>query len=409
VVGEYALWILLASLLMGGATWGLLLVWNRALRQEAEQAERLAAARETELRTRAEAQRSAAAALLASERRHRALTEAGAIVIWRAGADGRIAALEGWEAFTGQDPTEVMGSAEAWLGVVTPEDRGRAFGEWVRAVATRSAFDLEFRVRVADGGVRWCRARAVPVPLGEPLPGGVQAPGAGEWIGVMEDIDTRRRAEEARLLLAREVNHRAKNMLAVVQAVVQLTRPDDPRAFAASISARIAALGRAHDLLAGRDWGDVAFAELARGELAPYLIAAGGAKGEARVRLSGPDVRLAAAAVQPIAVALHELSVNAAKYGALSPGHAGRVELSWDLLPAGAGLRISWAETGGPALEAPPKRRGFGTRVVDASVGDQLGGTVERHWRPEGLLCEITLPAGRLGGAPAEQQPAERV
>jgi PAS domain S-box-containing protein len=403
VAGEYALWVVLASLLMGGGTWVLLLLWNRALRHEAEQAERMAEAREAEAQARAEAQRSAAAALLASERRHRALTEAGAIVIWRAGADGRIAALEGWQAFTGQEPTEVVGSTEAWLAVAAPEDRGRVSGAWARAVAARSAFDLEFRVRVADGSTRWCRARAVPVPAGGSLPG------AGEWIGVMEDIDTRRRAEEARLLLAREVNHRAKNMLAVVQAVVQLTRPADPGAFAASVSTRIAALGRAHDLLAGRDWGDVAFAELAQGELAPYLAGPDAAEHEARVRIAGPEVRLAAAAVQPMAVTLHELAVNAAKYGALSPGHAGRVELTWELLPEAAGLRITWAETDGPALEGPPDRRGFGTRVVDASVGEQLGGKVERRWRPEGLLCEITLPPARLGRTAAEPQPAERV
>jgi PAS domain-containing protein len=125
VAAEYALWVTLASLLMGGGTLALLVAWNRALRREAEQAERMAEGREAEARSRAEAQRRAAAALLASERRHRALTEAGAIIIWRAAFDGRITALEGWQAFTGQDPVEVVGSAETWLDVVVAEDRGR--------------------------------------------------------------------------------------------------------------------------------------------------------------------------------------------------------------------------------------------------------------------------------------------
>ncbi len=257
--------------------------------------------------------------------------------------------------------------------------------------------------------MRWCRARAVTVPLGEALAGGLQAPGAGEWIGVLEDIDTRRRAEEARMLLAHEVNHRAKNMLAVVQAVVQLTRSADPAAYAASVSARIAALGRAHDLLARRDWGDVALEDLARGELAPYLPVGEAMEGAARVSLRGPAVRLAASAVQPMAVALHELAVNAAKYGALAPGHAGRVELSWEVPPPGTGLRLTWAEQGGPLLDGPPARRGFGTRVVDASISDQLGGRVERRWRPDGLICEITLPTSCFGRAQAERRPADRL
>jgi PAS domain S-box-containing protein len=402
---QYALWAVGVTALIFVGTAIVLRLWTDALRHEGAEAAGQVARRAAEARARAEAERRAAAALAASERRHRALTEAGAIVVWRAAANGRILALDGWAAFTGQDPAEVLGSAEAWLAVVAPEDRGRLAVLWSRAVAARQPFDAEFRVVVADGAARWCRARAVLAPDADPEPGS-----PGEWIGVIEDIDGRRRSEEARMLLAREVNHRAKNMLAVVQAVLRLTSAPDPDAFVAAVSARIAALGRAHDLLARRDWGDVSLGDLAAEELAAYLALPAGEGAAPRLRIDGPPVRLAAGAVQPIAIALHELAVNAAKYGALSPGCAGQVTLNWERLGAGGGLRIVWAERGGPPLVGPPARRGFGTRVVDATVSDQLGGRVHRSWLPEGLRCELILPESRIGEEPEVEHPAtERV
>ncbi len=410
MTGDYPLWVGGVTLLIAVGTWAALAAWSRAMRREQAEAQRILSAREAEQRARAEAERRATAALAASERRHRALTEAGAIVVWRAAPDGCIAAVEGWSTFTGQDPANVVGSADAWLGIVTPEDRGRVAAAWASAVALRATFDSEFRVAAAAGAARWCRARAVFASAAEEGPGvppDTASPG-GEWIGVIEDIDPRRRAEEARLLLAREVNHRAKNMLAVVQAVVRLTRAAEPEAYAAAVSARIAALGRAHDLLARREWGEVRLDDLAHGELAAYL--AGAEPGRSRLCIGGPPVRIPAGVVQPLAIALHELAVNAAKYGALSRGYMGTVDLSWEELPAGGGLRITWAETGGPPLPAAPSHRGFGTKVVDASIGDQLGGEVTRHWPPEGLRCVITLPAARLAVAEeAKPQAAEQV
>ena len=367
---DYALWVAAVAATAAFGTWASLALWGRFIRHEEAEARALVAAREAEALAGAEAERRAVEALAASERRHRALTEAGAIAAWRADAAGRVTAVEGWQALTGLDPAGAAGSAEAWLAAVAEPDRGAATAAWRRAVADGTPLDIEFRVAALSGGNRWCRARAVPVPA------------SGEWIGVVEDIDGRRRAEEARMLLAREVNHRAKNMLAVVQAVVRLTRTPDPTQFAAAVSARIAALGRAHDLLSQRDWGDVELTELARGELAAWIE--GG-----RLRLEGPAFRLTPAMVQPMAIALHELATNAAKYGALSPGSAGSVGLGWAVNDAA--LRLVWEEHGGPPV-APPERRGFGTRVIDASITDQLGGRVEREWLPEGLRCTITLP-----------------
>jgi PAS domain S-box-containing protein len=375
-------------------TWAALALWARSLRREVREAESTVEARDDMRRRLLLAERQAADALAGSERRHRALTEAGAIIVFQAAPDGRVTAVEGWSAFTGRDPAELIGSAEAWLDAVVREDRARLEAGWKGAVAARRGFDAEFRMRTAAGAARWCRVRAVTVP------GPPEAPDAVEWIAVMEDIDARRRAEEARLLLAREVNHRARNMLAVVQAVVRLTRASEPETYAAAVSARIEALGRAHDLLAQRDWGEVRLEELARGELAAWLSPRAGEP--ARVRLDGPSLPLPAAAVQPMAIALHELATNAAKYGALS-NDAGMVDLRWRLVgEEGAALHLAWTETGGPKLQAPPVRNGFGTKVIDASVREQLHGTVQRHWEPGGLRCDITLPY-RLSAAAVQQ------
>lgn len=381
------LWGAGIAVLTALGTWAALAVWGRSLRREVSEAEATVETRDGIRQRFRIAERQAAEALAGSERRYRALAEAGAIIVFQAGQDGRITAVEGWAAFTGRDPAELIGSPDAWLDAVVREDRARVEAGWKGALAGRRAFDAEFRMRTAAGAARWCRVRAVTVP-GPPT-----APDAIEWIAVMEDIDARRRAEEVRLLLAREVNHRARNMLAVVQAVVRLTRTSEPETYAAAVSARIEALGRAHDLLAQREWGEVRLEELAEGELAAWLSPRPGDAG--RVRLDGPSLPLPTAAVQPMAIALHELATNAAKYGALSNA-AGTVDLRWRLAgEEGATLQLTWAEQGGPELNGPPAQGGFGTRVIDASIRDQLHGSVQRHWQRGGLVCEISLPFER--------------
>jgi two-component sensor histidine kinase len=193
----------------------------------------------------------------------------------------------------------------------------------------------------------------------------------------------------------RELDHRAKNALAVVQSMLRLTPADEPRAFAAAVEARVAALARAHSLLAEEGWAGADLRAVAQRELAPYAAAPGRS---AAISLEGPAVPLVPAAVQPVAMVLHELATNAVKHGALSrPG--GRVELRW-----GAGrrsgedgmLRLTWTEAGGPPLTGAPAHRGFGSRVVEATVRGQLGGTVERRWETGGLVVEVAMPLARI-------------
>ena len=213
----------------------------------------------------------------------------------------------------------------------------------------------------------------------------------GELVAVVssgEDITESRAGETRQRLLTREVDHRAKNALAVVQSIVRLTRAERLEDFAAAVEGRIDAMARAHTLLARERWAGGDLAEMVEAELAPYDAAA-------RVAASGPAARLAPEAVQAMSMVLHELATNAAKYGALSvPG--GQVQVAW-AASTGSGLDMSWTEEGGPALQpGPPKRRGFGSRMIDATMGGQLGGTVRFDWRAVGLRCEIRIPAERL-------------
>jgi PAS domain S-box-containing protein len=210
---------------------------------------------------------------------------------------------------------------------------------------------------------------------------------------VAEDVTERREAEEREHLLAREVDHRAKNLLAVVQGVVKLTRADTIDDFVDAVTGRIQSLGRAHSLLADSRWEGVDLRRLAIEELAPF-----GSNDPGRVRIEGPALHLRPAAAQSFALVLHELATNAAKYGALATAD-GRVHLAWRLTAIVHGedgcLDLHWRERGGP-LVAPPTRRGFGSSVIRNSVERQLGGAVVFDWQVEGLVCRLSVPARQL-------------
>jgi two-component sensor histidine kinase len=193
------------------------------------------------------------------------------------------------------------------------------------------------------------------------------------------------RASEAQVrLLAREVDHRAKNLLAVVQATLRLTPKADAAAYATAVEGRVAALARVQTLLAGERWDGADLEALLEAELAPFLAPEG-----QRVVLQGPAVRLPAPLVQPVAMAAHELATNAVKHGGLAEP-AGRVRITWEVV--GGTLRLRWAERGGPPVAGPPERRGFGSRLLQQVVVGQLGGSLEKRWDAAGLTCAIELP-----------------
>ena len=206
----------------------------------------------------------------------------------------------------------------------------------------------------------------------------------GERVGtiILRDITERKMNEESRALLAREVDHRAKNALAVAQALVGLTKADTMQEFAEAVRGRIEALGRAHSLLSQSQWRGAPLDQLIRDELQPY------SKGD-QLRVSGPKLTCRADAVQSLSLLFHELATNAVKYGALGR-EAGQVAIDWKR--EGAVVTITWKESGGPPVVAP-KRRGFGTRLLNQVSGRQLNAQLEFDWDPAGLRLQMTLPA----------------
>lgn len=193
----------------------------------------------------------------------------------------------------------------------------------------------------------------------------------------VRDITTEKQAEEIRSLLMHEVDHRSRNVLAIVQSLAQFTSGPDLQTYKQTLSGRIAALARAQTSLASRQWQGGQLREVVGTELTalcrPELV-----------HIDGPDVALAAEQVQPLSMLLHELATNASKYGACSV-EEGRLSVTWSV--ADGEVRLFWAETGGPPV-TPPDRQGFGSRLK-ASVTQQLGATFDRRWEQSGLIAEL--------------------
>jgi PAS domain S-box-containing protein len=199
---------------------------------------------------------------------------------------------------------------------------------------------------------------------------------------IARDITDQKRSQERIDTLAREAEHRSKNLLASVQAVVSFSQSDTPEGLKDVIRGRIQALANVHSLFVESRWIGAELSAIATQELAPFC------EKEDRVRIDGPPTLLKPDVAQAVAVNLHELATNAAKYGSLSVAQ-GRVDLIW-LHHADGRLVLRWTETGGPLVQKPT-RQGFGSLVIQRMT-EQLKGTVEFDWRSEGLICEMSLP-----------------
>jgi PAS domain S-box-containing protein len=197
---------------------------------------------------------------------------------------------------------------------------------------------------------------------------------------ILRDITERRMNEEARLLLAREVDHRAKNALAVAQSLIKLTRADSKEDYVAAVQGRMSALVRAHSLLAQASWQGADLEQTIGDEIDAYIRT-----GQASI--SGPRVTLAANAVQPVSLVFHEMATNAIKHGALRAPH-GRVELRWRA--EGEALVFIWDESGGPPVSRP-SRKGFGSTLLHEVVTRQLRGEIRHTWRRSGLRARIEI------------------
>jgi two-component sensor histidine kinase/DNA-binding response OmpR family regulator len=296
---------------------------------------------------------------------------------------------QGQFAIFGVDPKTFVPTAESVNALIHPDDVDRVV-DALRGVTTDAkTVHVEFRVRRPSGELRWCVGVAA-----------ASFDGQGRIVrlsGVTVDRTDRKLAEDRQMLLAEEVDHRARNVVAVVQSIMRLTRAGDMESYISAVDGRIRALSNAHKLLSRSRWEGADLRKLADEEFAPYSV-----DGVEKVSISGPSVLLQPNIAQTLALALHELATNAAKYGALS-AVSGRVELSWELRPGR--LELSWVEAGGPKI-GRPTTRGYGTRVITMGIESQLGGGVNFDWDREGLRCMLSIPRDGKS-APARKPVAE--
>ena len=237
----------------------------------------------------------------------------------------------------------------------------------------------EFRLRRRNGEVRWVETLGLAYFEGAGCEGR-----AVSFVGTLRDITERKEREEKEHLLMREINHRAKNMLSVVDSIAHQTATRNPEDFVERFSERIQALSANQDLLVRNEWRGVEIEDLVQAQLAPFADLVG-----SRVAVHGPKLHLNAASAQAVGLALHELATNAGKYGALSKD-IGRVDISWGIV--GDTFTMSWTECEGPPVSAP-NRRGFGTIVMEALAERSVDGKVDLDYAPSGVTWRLICPA----------------
>jgi PAS domain S-box-containing protein len=286
----------------------------------------------------------------------------GIVASWNSGA----------ERVFGYSAEEAIGQP---ITIVIPEDRLHEEHEILTRVRRGERVDhFETVRRKKDGSPIDVSLSVSPVKNAQ-----------GQIVGaskIARDITEQKRAQEQITALARETEHRSKNVLANVQAIVTVSQSDTPEGLKRAIEGRIRALASVHSLFVETRWRGANLQTIAKNELAPYSQA-----DERRVQIYGPPLLLAPDIAQAMAMTLHELATNAAKYGALSAPD-GRIDLKWSRDGAGT-LILHWTEIGGPAVQKPT-RRGFGSRIIERMIG-QLNGKIGFDWRADGLVCQITF------------------
>lgn len=327
------------------------------------------------------AERLSQSAILDLEQRFYTLTDAMPQLVWSTDSEGRADYFNrGWCEFTGHPPE--AGHDGKWARFLHPDDIAMAKEEWSHAVRTCGPYEIEYRLLHQDNDYRWVLARGVPMR---------DANGAvTRWIGTCTDIHEQKAAAKRLEILSRELNHRIKNIFAVIGGLISLTirkQPDFAEA-ATALQRRVLALGRAHDFVRTHGGPELAshphtsLKGMLEALLAPYQ------DGEkARIEVVGDDVTIDDRSATPLALFFHELATNAAKYGALSVDE-GHVTIT---LHRDEEIEVAWQECDGPPIN-PGAEQGFGTTLVEMSITRQLGGSLAYDWSGKGLRVEAHIP-----------------
>lgn len=329
------------------------------------------------------AERDARAALGDSESRFRTLADTMPQMVWSALPDGYHDYYNArWYDFTGVPEGTTDG--EAWSGMFHPDDRERAWAMWRHSLTTGDPYQIEYRLRHADGTYRWVLGRALPIRD--------EAGKITRWFGTCTDVHEQKVAGDERELIAQELSHRIKNIFSVIAGLIGFAaraRPEMKEA-ASDLRDRITALGRAHDFVRPHSRNSLPDAQQdsLHGLLDELFLAYARDAGTG-VQVRGDDVRVDDRSATPLALLFHELATNAAKYGALSVDE-GHVIL--DIEGGDELVTMTWREVGGPPVTAPAGA-GFGSQLLELSAVRQLGGGIERDWRRDGLVLTLRIPA----------------
>jgi PAS domain S-box-containing protein len=359
------------------------------LYRKTRQLERFNAELENRVRARTAELEESNARLVESEQRRSLAIAAGRMGSWDWDwVNGDWMWDEGQFRIFGVNPQTFAVTPATVQALLHPDDTHELRKAMAQFAKGARSYEAEFRIIRPSGEIRWCVGTAAAT-----------VNKAGHVVrvsGVTVDITERKRAEERQNLLTREVDHRAKNALALAQSIVRLTRGDNVKSYIQAVEGRINALARVHTILSLSSWQGAEIGRLVDEELAPY------SEGD-QIARCGSEIQLEPATAQTLALALHELVTNSAKYGALST-LSGRLSVKWGI--DADVLQMVWEERGGPLVEKPASR-GFGTRTVIASIESQLGGQARFDWRAEGLICRLSVPLTR--GTPPQRIDDRRV
>jgi PAS domain S-box-containing protein len=326
-----------------------------------------------------------------SEARYRTAMTAGRMGAWETNwATGVRTWSEEGMALFGLDLTEgrgrVGGDADEFRAALHPGDRDWAQQEHELA-DRQDSFAAEYRVARPDGSLLWLSGRSQ-------VSSRTRDGKAHRMVSVMVDITERKKTEEHIQFLMREISHRSKNLLSVIQAIAGQTvrSAGTVQEFETRFSQRLRGLAASHDILVDQSWHGAPLVDLVRLQLAPFVEA-----DSSRLEVIGPAVAVTAQAAQAIGLALHELATNAAKFGPLS-SPSGKVEVSWAFDEEHAGPRrllLKWREQGGPPVK-PPSSKGFGHIVTERMVANALDGEVTTDFAPQGLCWTLSIPAENI-------------